>query len=471
MMNRTSSSSLDFIGLDTRYHCADGTTAQRIHLDGAASPLACKTAITAIDQLLPHYSNTHSYVHSSAKISTKALDWAHKQILEFVGASPETFTTIFSGAGTTAAINRLARGLKVSRPERSIVLVSSMEHHANDLPHRQFNNDVRYIELTGSGNQLGTIDLDLFEGQLKANEGQVNYVAVSSVSNVTGIKNPIREMAQLAKKYDAKIIVDGAQSVAHLPTDLDETEIDFFIFSGHKVYTPMSPGVLVAKKSSLEELGEQDLGGGSVSTVSYHDYQLAENYPEREQSGTPNIVGAIALGSVVKALAEFGFPAIQENEIKVMNTLLRELNKNPNITVYGDHALARTGAIAFNHKDIDHGLLAAMLNDYFAIAVRNECFCAHPYVSSLLKEELWELDLSDIAEDQHENYINRKRGMVRASVSAYTTEADVLSLVQSIQKIEQKFDEWGSQYTALPSGAYVHQSFSLDWENVLSFIE
>ena len=329
----------------------------------------------------------------------------------------------------------------------------------------------RYIGLTGSGNQLGTIDLDLFEDQLKTNLGHVNYVAVSSVSNVTGIKNPVRKMAQLAKKYDAKIIVDGAQSVAHLPTDLDQTEIDFFIFSGHKVYTPMSPGVLVANKSSLEELGEQDLGGGSVSTVSYHDYQLAENYPDREQSGTPNILGAIALGSVVKALAEFGFPAIQENEVKVMSTLLRELNKNPNITVYGDRSLARTGAVAFNHKDIDHGLLAAMLNDYFAIAVRNECFCAHPYVSSLLKEELWELDLSDIAEDQHENYINRKRGMVRASVSAYTTEADVLSLVQSIQKIEQKFDEWGSQYTALPSGAYVHQSFSLDWENVLSFIE
>ena len=88
-MNRTSSPSLDFIGLDTMYDCADGTSARRIHLDGAASPLACSAAINTINELLPHYSNTHSYVHSSAKISTKALDWAHNQILEFVGASPE----------------------------------------------------------------------------------------------------------------------------------------------------------------------------------------------------------------------------------------------------------------------------------------------------------------------------------------------------------------------------------------------
>lgn len=458
---------LEFIGLDTLYNTARGGRQRRVHLDGAASPLACKTALDAMQALLPHYSNTHSYVHNSAQISSKALAWAHTQVLGFVGASAHTYASVFSGAGTTSAINRVARGLHLSRPDRNIVLVSSMEHHANDLPHRQFGNQVHYIPLTGTDTQLGAVDLEAYEAQLKQYQERLNYVAVSSVSNVTGIVNPISEMTTLAHQYGALMVVDGAQSVAHVPTLLDELDVDFFIFSGHKVYAPSSPGVLIAKKQLLQNMGGQDLGGGSVSTVSYFDYQLLSSYPDREQAGTPNIVGAVALASVLQALTKASINKLGSQEKDTMSFLFDELNKLSNITIYGDHLLSRTGALAFNHRTIDHGLLAAILNDYFAIAVRNECFCAHPYVSNLLKQELWELDLSGIPEDQQESYINRKRGMVRASISAYNNRDDVKRLIDAIREIEENLSELEQYYDALPDGSYQHQSFKLDWQTEL----
>ncbi len=458
---------LEFIGLDTQYPTADGKRIRRLHLDGAASPLACKAALDSIQFLLPHYSNTHSYVHNSAKITTKALTWAHNQVLNFVGASPDTYTCIFSGAGTTAATNRIARGLHASRSDKSVVLVSEMEHHANDLPHRQFDNQVHYIPLTGSGAKMGAIDLHAFEMLLKEHQQKINYVAVSSVSNVTGISNPISELTELAHKYGAYIVVDAAQSVAHKPSNLDQSDVDFFIFSGHKVYAPTAPGVLVAKKALLENMDGQDLGGGSVSTVSYFDYQLATSYPDREQSGTPNIVGAIALGGVLKTLSHANMSNIRQAEEKVISRLLNELEQLEQLVIYGDLSAPRTGAIAFNHRSIDHGLLAAILNDYYAIAVRNECFCAHPYVSNLIKEELWELDLSEVDEEQQENYLNRKRGMVRASISAYTNDADIDYFIHALKDIEKRFDELSPNYQALADGSYEHQTFALDWKSEL----
>ncbi len=468
-MNITRSNTLNFIGLETVYPTASGETLTRLHLDGAASPLPCTAALDAITELLPHYSNTHSYVHNCAKISTKALTWAHSQILNFVNAPQQTYTSIFLGAGTTSAVNRVARGLHGLRPEKKVVLISAMEHHANDLPHRQYENQVHYIPLTGDGIQLGAIDLKALENLLVAHSGNVNYIAVSSVSNVTGIKNPVAEMADLAHKHDAFILVDGAQSVSHTNTDLGADDVDFFIFSGHKLYAPMSPGVMIAKQSLLSQMSGQDLGGGSVSTVSYYDYELLPNYPDREQAGTPNIVGAVALANVAQVLSQQA-QTVQANEKVVISTLFDALNNLPNITVYGDHLLARTGALAFNHRNIDHGLLAAILNDYYAIAVRNECFCAHPYVSSLLKQELWELDLSDIPEEEQEGYINRKRGMVRVSISAYNTNADVERLIKALNEIEINMKELEQNYQPQADGSYAHINFRLDWSKELSFL-
>jgi selenocysteine lyase/cysteine desulfurase len=465
-----------FIGIDTQYPTADGKRLTRLHLDGAASPLASAKALETISKLLPHYSNTHSYVHSSAQVSTKALEWAHQTVLKFVGADEKKYASVFSGAGTTAAINRIARGLHNARPERNIVLVSSMEHHANDLPHRQFGNQVIYLPLEGQGATSGAIDLSHLTQLCQQHADQINYVAVSSVSNVSGISNPIREICEIAHKYDILVLIDAAQSVAHGPTELDHLNADFLVFSGHKVYTPMSPGVLIAKREVLKNLSGQDLGGGSVSRVSFYDFELSDDETTKEESGTPNIVGAIALAAVLHELMHYspegksrkaGLDAIKAKESALMLELINGLSSIDELTIYADPELPRTGALAFNHSQLDHGLLAAILNDYFAIAVRNECFCAHPYVSSLLKDELWQLDLSDIAEEQQESFINRKRGMVRVSLSLYNTPSDVARLVKSIKTISSELDYYTQHYQADSDGAYSHVRYQLEWQKEL----
>jgi len=457
-----------FIGLDTKYPTADGHRKVRIHLDGAASPLAATRSLDTIHALLPHYSSSHSYVHSSARISTKALQSAHDTVLQVLGADKAEYTAIFTGSGTTAAINRVARGLAAARPNKKTVFVSSMEHHANDLPHRQFANELVYLPLLGDGTQLGTIDLDEFATLCERHKDSVNYVAVSSVSNVTGVRNPVKSICEIAHEHDIFVLVDGAQSVAHGPSELTDMGVDFFVFSGHKVYTPMSPGVLVAKKVLLDTLPGQDLGGGSVDTVSYYDYQLQSVYPDREESGTPNIAGAIALASVLKELDDFGFEQVKAHDDAVMCELIAGLRNINGLNVYADANLPRTGAVAFNVSGIDHGLLAAILNDYYAIAVRNECFCAHPYVSSLIKQELWELDLSGVPEDKQEAYINCKRGMVRASVSLYNTTGDVARLCGALQEIVNDIDTYKPLYQANCDGSYQHRHFKLDWRRELS---
>ena len=458
--------SIEFIGTNTSYATADGGALPRLHLDGAASPLAAKSGLEAINRLLPHYSNSHSYVHSSAKISTKALEWAHSVTLDFVNADPSLYSSVFIGAGTTAAVNRIARGLSKARPEHRVVFVSAMEHHANDLPHRQFGNQVEYIPLESNGSLMGPVDLDSLRKLFEKHNGAVNYLAISEVSNVTGIRNPIEEITEIAHNYDAYVLVDGAQAVAHQQTDLNDLGADFYIFSGHKIYTPMAPGVLVAKNEILKKLDGQDLGGGAVSTVSFHDYEFVDSLSDREQAGTPNIVGAVALASVLTELKSVGMDVINRHDQELMSALIGGLNEFDDITVYGDPKQRRTGAIAFNHKKFDHGLLAAILNDYFAIAVRNECFCAHPYVSSLLKEELWDLDVDGVDENELENYINRKRGMVRASVSYYNTVADIERFIVALREIESNRNKYCANYVAEPDGSYNHISFSVSWEDV-----
>lgn len=458
---------LEFIGTDTRYACADGIKRKRIHLDGAASPLAAKAGAEMHARLLPHYSNSHSYVHNSAQISTKALAWAHQTVLNFVGAEPSNYACVFTGSGSTGAINRIARGLHCLRPSRNMVLISSMEHHANDLPHRQFDNECLYIPLNGNDVNLGAVDLERLEQLCERYSDKVNYIAVSSVSNVTGIRNSIAPICQIAHRHDILVVVDAAQSVAHIASELECTDADFWVFSGHKLYTPGAPGVMIAKRHLLNEMSQQDLGGGSVVDVSFVDYVLHSDSTIKEESGTPNIIGSVALAATIEAIQELGQATILDRENGLMQSLIAGINKIGGFTIYGDPKLPRTAALAFNHVDIEHGLLAAILNDYFCIAVRNKCFCAHPYVSSLLKTELWQIDLSDIEESEQEAVVNSRRGMVRASLSAYTRQSDIDILLDGLAAIVKDIDHYRPHYKLNSDGSFSHDSFEINWRDEL----
>lgn len=258
----------DFSGLDTHYRLASGSAGRRYYLDSAASALSMNCARHVAEQLLPHYANTHSQAHFSARIAHHAWDWAHRQVLDFVGLSPpERHTVCFAGSGSTAILNRLARTLARQRPERDTVLVSLMEHHANDLPHRHHAGRVIHIPLTGTAPALGAVDLAALRRLLEQYRGRVNYVAVAAASNVTGIVNPVHDIAELAHAHGAWVVVDAAQSLAHTALRISDTgspdrELDAVAFSGHKLYAPGSPGGLVVRRALLENQPPDELGGG-----------------------------------------------------------------------------------------------------------------------------------------------------------------------------------------------------------------
>ncbi|SVD52576.1 uncharacterized protein METZ01_LOCUS405430, partial [marine metagenome] len=227
----------DFLGLNTIYRIANGEKTRRIYLDSTASTLMMGIAHRTSEKFLQHYSNTHSLMHFSAKIATKTYAWVHERMLEFVHADSEHYTCFFTGSGTTSGMNRIARIFNNLQPKKDIVLVSIMEHHSNDLPHRKHGGHVIHIPVDTHESKMGCVDMDLLEHYLREYEGRVNYVSVTGISNVTGIINPINEVAKLAHHYGAYIVVDAAQMAAHVPIHMSghadtAMDLDALIFSG-----------------------------------------------------------------------------------------------------------------------------------------------------------------------------------------------------------------------------------------------
>jgi len=463
------------IGLDTPYTIATGERTPRIYLDSTATTLRLKVVQRVLDLYQPHYANTHSNLHFSARLSTQEYQWAHRMVLEFVGADPATHMSFFTGSGATAGMNRVARALRAARPERDVVLTSIMEHHSNDLPHRKHFREVVHVPAEVSGGSLGRLDLALLERALEQHAGKVNYVAITGVSNVTGIINPVHEAAALAHRHGACIVVDAAQMAAHVPIRMSGHEdpardLDALVFSGHKVYAPGSPGVVVARADLFAGVEPQEVGGGMVDAVWVDRYTVSERFPDREEAGTPNITGAIGLAAALYALHEVGMHAVAEDEDRLIEYALRQLAGVPGIIIYGDpdsSRCRRTGAISINLEGCDHAFTAAALNDYYNIAVRNECFCAHPYVREMVM-----LSFAAVADSltnaEIEQLADMHRGMVRASFGLYTTHADIDALVAALNQIRARRDELMPLYERQPNGDYVHRHFRPDLANEFS---
>jgi len=467
----------DFIGLDTKYKVADGSIIKRIYLDTTASSLMMGVAHRAANKFLKHYSNTHSLLHFSAKISTKTYNWIHKRILDFVHADPEEFTCFFVGSGVTAGMNRIAKTLKRLQPEKDIILISIMEHHSNDLPHRKHGGKVMHVPINSDGSSMGGINLELLEKYLKQFQGRVNYVSVTGLSNVTGILNPINDIAKLAHQYGAYIVVDAAQMVAHVPIYMsgfsdEDLEIDVLLFSGHKTYAPGSPGVVVARKKFLSAIEPEEVGGGMVDKVFPDNYFVAKKFPDREEAGTPNILGAITLGSAIHVLDSIGMERVLRKDLSLIKYTITKMSKHKDIFIYGDNdinACPRAGTISFNIKGMDHGLISAILNDYFNIAVRNECFCAHPYVEKML-HSTHESQISAL--ECQDNHLLWKEepwmGMVRASFGIYTSFQDIDKLITALQDIIKNKNDYIRQYDLVSEGNYKHKIFHFSSKDFFS---
>jgi len=453
----------DFLGLSTSYPLASGGDSRRVYLDSTASTLMMGTAQRVIEALLGHYANTHSVLHNSARLATQNYHWAHERVLSFVGADPDRYTAFFAGSGTTAGINRLARAFKELRPDRDTALVSIMEHHSNDLPHRKHLGRVIHLPAERG---IGSINLEALEELLVQEQGRVNYVAVTGVSNVTGIINPIHDIARLAHAHDALVLVDGAQMVAHLPVQMsgraDPAEnIDALVFSGHKTYVPGSPGVVIALKEHLEKIDPVEVGGGMVARVLTDHYSVTSKFPDREEAGTPNIPGAIGLATSLEVLDRIGMDYLFAEEEELLSYALAEMLAVPGVSIYGDPDIKRcprVASISFNVAGVHHSMVAAILNDYHNIAVRNECFCAHPYVIEMMPEET--ADFVALSDEAVENLTSPKPGMVRASFGMYNTRADVDRFTAALRDISANSADYTPLYRIGGSDhEYLHTSF------------
>ena len=449
-----------FLGRDTGYPTLDGHVGPRIYLDSAASTLMMQPAFEVAREFLQHYASTHSDLHYSARGASHAFEWAHERVLRFVDASADEYHAFFAGSGATAGFNRMAASLSRARPQRDVVLVSEMEHHANDLPHRLHNPQVVHIPCLGEWHRYGGIDMDKLRSLVAEHGEKINYIAVTGASNVTGAMTPLKEMSALAHSVGAYLIVDTSQMIAHAPVSMTENDIDILVFSGHKIYAPGSPGAVIARTSLLNDISPAEVGGGMVDDVYLAEYMPTATLPDREEAGTPNIVGAITLGAVLETLMLVGMDTIREKEIGLIDYLWNALSEIEDVNLYGPapDEIPRTGTIAFNIKGFDHGLTAAALNDYHNIQVRNGCFCAHPYVRELLKREMWEMDIDPDAPNA-EAQVERVRGMARASLGFYTTRQDLEALVLAVQDLCNRKEEVLAAYDPVGSNGYRHKQF------------
>ena len=463
------------VGINVEHPLADGRKTRRIYLDSTASTLQLGVVQDVIRQYAPYYANTHTTVHFNAKLSTREYTWAHQECLRFVNADADTYGCFFVGSGTTGGINRIARTMCRKRPERDVVITSIMEHHSNDLPHRKHFNKVVHIPVVATAQGLGAVDLNALKKALGKYGDRVNYVAVTGVSNVTGIINPIHDIAELAHACGALILVDAAQMAAHLPIRMSGHEnpmrnIDLLALSGHKIYAPSSPGAVVTRKDLFSEIEPDEVGGGMVDDVYTEDYLCTSNFPDREEAGTPNILGAIALATSLYTLRSIGMDRISEHETEIIDHAIDRLSRIDDVVIYGHHGTdeyRRAGAVSINIRDMHHSLTAAILNDYFNIAVRNACFCAHPYVREMISEDLGE-QMEDLSNEELEALADLHRGMVRCSFGIYNTAEDVDALADALQKIVANKDDYKARYRQNQCNDYVHQTFAFDSKEVFS---
>ena len=454
-----------FLGLDVETPLLDGSLRRYTTLDTAASTPPLTAVQTAVNDFLVYYSSVHRGAGFKSQLSTHAYEQARQITLDFVGGDPQAHTCIF-GKNTTEAINKLAHRFPFQGP-RDVVLASGMEHHSNDLPWRAAAKTV-HIALSPDGR----LDEGDFDARLAAYSGRVALVAITGASNVTGYLNPIHRLAEKAHAAGAMIAVDCAQLAPHRKIDMrspdDSTHLDFVVLSAHKIYAPFGSGVLIGPKEIFEQ-GAPDLsGGGTVEIVTLDDVVWA-GPPDKEEAGSPNTVGAIALAAAIRQLEAVGMGQVADHEAELTSYALQRLPSVPGMRIYGDNrpaaAAQRLGVIPFSLEGISHFKVAAVLGHEFGIGVRSGCFCAHPYILHLLGlsgEEAQTVRSRMLAGDRSD-----MPGLIRASFGLYNTIEDVDLLVEALKQITA--GQYAGKYHQVRStGEYLAEGWAPEFDRYFS---
>lgn len=429
------------VGVTTPIPLSNGEYVTGINFDNAATTPPFTSVLQAVNNFSPWYSSIHRGTGYKSQFSSDFYDKSREIIADFVKADLNTNTVIYV-KNTTEAINKLSNRLyKNSR--KNVILSTEMEHHSNDLPWRS-NYEVDYISVDYNGR----LSLKSLEYKLREHDGHVKLVAVTGASNVTGYLNPIHEIAEIAHKYRAKILVDGAQLVPHAEVDMkpdsSPQHIDYLVFSAHKMYAPFGIGVLIGPKDTFER-GEPDYKGGGTIELVTHDFIRWADAPERDEAGTPNVIGVVALVESIKTINNIGMLNIEKNEKTLTEYALNGLKTVPGIQLYGntEDSSDRVGIISFNLKDIPHRTLAIILSNEFGIAVRNGCFCAQPYVQRLLNVSRKEI------RRRIKNSELPHPGLVRISFGIYNTKEEIDILIRALVQISNNIKGYSEKYRSI----------------------
>lgn len=387
---------------------------QLVYFDNAATSQRPLQVVEAVESFYKSLNaNIGRSVHELGLRATEAYEDSRKIVAAFIGAKPEEL--VFT-KNTTESINLAAYSLLVSGliSRGDAIVVTRMEHHSNLLPW------VRVAKLAGA--ELRVVDVD-DEGRLRLDEYEkalsrgAKIVAVTHVSNVTGVVNPVKELCRLAHDAGAFCLVDGAQSTPHMRVDVKDIGADFFAFSGHKMLGPMGTGGLYIRGDLAERLEPPFPGGGAISLVSCAEDSCSAEWlhpPHKFEAGTPNVAGAVGLAKAVEYLRSVGMEDVEEHEKRLTAKLL-EVLESVGARIYGPRDMKdRLGVVSFNLDGLTPHEVASML-DLEGIAVRSGHHCALPLVKRL----------------------GSPMGTVRASLYLYNTPEEVEYFGAVLEKIKK----------------------------------
>jgi len=379
-----------------------------IYLDNAASSL---TPEPVLEKMLEYYheyrANVERGVHRLSQRASEEYEEAHRKVADFIGA--KSWRSIIFTRNTSESINIVAQGLRWRRGDK--IVTTLLEHHSNYIvwlrAAERFGLEVEVVK----PNREGLFDLSDFE---RAIDDRTRLVAVTRVSNVLGVIVPVEEIAEIAHEHGSLILVDGAQAVPHMETDVRRLGCDFLAFSGHKMLGPTGIGVLYADPAVIEELEPLCIGGGTIRDVGLEAYELTES-PERFEAGTPAVAEAIGLGAAVDYLMALGMGSVEKHDRYVSWAIREGLMEIEGVEVYGprepEHGMS---VVSFNVEGLNPHEVALALDASANIMVRSGHHCAMPLVKHLL---------------------NRPQGTVRASTYIYNTLDEAEKLVEAVRKI------------------------------------
>lgn len=379
-----------------------------VYLDNAATTQKPRCVIDAISEAYCTINaNVHRGIHHLSHVATEQFEEARRTVQSFINA-PHSRQVIFT-RGTTESINLVASSFGNSfLKEGDRVIISTMEHHSNIVPWQLLRDrigiEIKVIPLLPDA----TLDVEAYRGHF--NE-RTRLVSLTHVSNVLGCTNPVKECIDIAHSNGVPILIDGAQSTPHTKIDVQALDADFFVFSGHKVYAPTGIGVLYGKEEWLEKMQPYHGGGEMIQTVRFEKTTYNE-LPYKFEAGTPDYVGAIALGKALEFVQQIGIENIASHEHTLTQYTLERFTEIENMRIIGK---PDGSAVSFLVGDIHPADLGTLL-DRLGIAIRTGHHCAQPLIDHL-----------------------GIPGTVRASFALYNTKEEVDTLVEGIKRVARMF--------------------------------